>query len=134
MVHFQWLCVISVILFDNCFRLKEAVHDISSHWSTSDVLQVCVTREVDRESSQLSHGMVVRAGLCDGAWHHLALCIPTINVRKGGNLKVWFAVWLPITVYSSYNNNIKSNNTINPQHNKVIGVWCYIWKFFIPEV
>lgn len=54
----------------------------------SDILQVCVSREVDRESSQLSQGMVLRAGLCDGAWHHLALCIPTINVRRGGNLKV----------------------------------------------
>ncbi|XP_063878429.1 lysosomal-trafficking regulator-like isoform X2 [Scylla paramamosain] len=65
-------------------------HLMFSLWldPAKDILQVCVSREVDRESSQLSQGVVMRAGLCDGAWHHLALCIPTINVRRGGNLKI----------------------------------------------
>ncbi|XP_071541821.1 uncharacterized protein [Panulirus ornatus] len=53
-----------------------------------DCLQVCVSREVDRESAVLSQGMVMRAGLCDGDWHHVAFCVPTINVRRGGSLKV----------------------------------------------
>lgn len=97
-MHFHRFFIFSKILYDNHFRLKEVVHDIPSHWFTSDILQVCVSREVDRESTLLSQGMVVRAGVCDGAWHHLALCIPTINVRRGGNLKVCFTVSLPIAV------------------------------------
>lgn len=49
---------------------------------------MCISREVDGESVLLSQGVVVRAGICDGDWHHLAFCVPTINVRRGGSLKV----------------------------------------------
>ncbi|XP_068245807.1 lysosomal-trafficking regulator isoform X3 [Palaemon carinicauda] len=65
-------------------------HLMFSLWldPTKDFLQVCVTREVDGESAVLSHGVVLHAGLCDGEWHHLALCVPTINVRRGGSLKM----------------------------------------------
>ncbi|XP_066957517.1 lysosomal-trafficking regulator isoform X3 [Macrobrachium rosenbergii] len=65
-------------------------HLMFSLWldPTKDFLQVCVTREVDGESAVLSHGVVLHAGLCDGEWHHLAFCVPTINVRRGGSLKM----------------------------------------------
>ncbi|XP_069997726.1 lysosomal-trafficking regulator isoform X2 [Penaeus vannamei] len=65
-------------------------HLMFSLWldPVKDCLQVCISREVDGESVLLSQGVVVRAGICDGDWHHLAFCVPTINVRRGGTLKV----------------------------------------------
>ncbi|KAK7081561.1 hypothetical protein SK128_022450, partial [Halocaridina rubra] len=55
---------------------------------SKDFLQVCVTREVEGESAILSQGVVTHVGLSDGEWHHLAFCVPTINVRRGGSLRM----------------------------------------------
>ncbi|KAK4309758.1 hypothetical protein Pmani_018634 [Petrolisthes manimaculis] len=69
-------------------------HLMFSLWLTTDkdYFEVCVSREMERESVVVSRGGGSRMGVCDGQWHHLALSIPTINVRRGGNLKISLVV------------------------------------------
>ena len=59
------------------------------------MLHVYISREVDGESTILSQGCIPRAELVNNEWHHLAISVPPINVRKGGTLLVnlrsfWF--------------------------------------------
>ncbi|CAL4124794.1 unnamed protein product, partial [Meganyctiphanes norvegica] len=65
-------------------------HLVFSLWldPIKDNMHICISREVEGESSILSQSVVTRVGLIDGEWHHVGLCVPTINVRRGGQLKM----------------------------------------------